>query len=110
MANFDQEELFCEEEIRDTSLHESAHSYIGEYSAETIVWHSTLDQNATLQYQGSVDDINWINIGSPIVANSGENSYETVTDFFPEYRMTAVCSTAPTIGNICVFLLKAGVR
>ena len=110
MANFDKEELFCEEEIRDTSEHESAHSYVGEFTAETIVWHNTLNEDVTLQYQGTVDDIVWIDIGPPIVAAAGTNDYETVTDFFPEYRVTATCSTAPTSGNLCVFLLKAGGR
>ena len=108
MASWDKDEVFCEQAIRDTAEHESDYSYIGEFTAETIVYHNTLDQAVTLQYQGSVDDVIWIDIGSPIVVAANTNDYETVNDFFPEYKVLATCDTAPTSGNLCVYILKAG--
>ena len=108
MANFDKDKVFDGLEIRDTSEHDSAHSYVGEFTAETIVIHNTLNQNVSLQYQGTVDDITWIDIGGPVVIAANTNDYETVSDFFTEYRVLATCSTAPTTGELNVWVLKAG--
>ena len=107
MANHDSDKIFDDKAIRDTSLHESNHAYIGEFTAETLVFYNDLDQEVSIQYQGTIDDVNWFDIGAPIVLPAGTKDYETVTDFFPEYRVTAQCSVAPTTGVLCVWVLKA---
>ena len=108
MANWDFDKVFDALEIRDTDSHESGHVYIGEFNAETLVIYNETDQTVTLKYQGSVDDTSWIDIGSDIVIAAGVKDYETVTDFFPEYRLLAQCASAPTTGSLSVWVMKAG--
>lgn len=106
MAITDKDKLFDDEAIRDTSNHNSAVSDTGEFTAETIVIYNGLNQQVTLQLQGSLDESTWIDIGASFNIAASTNDYETVTDYFPCYRLVASCVTAPTTGNLNAWILK----
>lgn len=109
MATTDKDQVFVAEAIRVTTVVNSTVSNTGEFTAETIVVHNGLDQSVATQLQGSVDKTNWIDIGAVFNVGNAINDYETVTDYFPCYRVTAQCTpTAPTTGTLDIWILKAG--
>ena len=109
MAVSDKDQVFTAEAIRVTTVVNSAISDTGEFNAETIVVHNGLDQSVAIQLQGSVDETTWIDIGNVFNVATVVNDYETVTDYFPYYRVEAQCTpTAPTTGTLSVWILKAG--
>ncbi len=108
MATTDKDQVFTNEAIRDTANHNSVKSDTAEFTAQTIVIHNGLDQQVTLKLQGSVDDTNWIDIGNSFNVAATTNDYDTVTDYFPCYRVQASCTTAPTTGNLNAWILKTG--
>ena len=109
MATFDKDHVFVAEELRDTSTHNSTIAATGEFSAETIVVYNGLDKDVAIQLQGSLDESVWIDIGSPFTVTTLTNDYDTVTDYFPCYRVTAKCTVSPTTGDMDVWILKSGV-
>ena len=102
----DKDQLFTAEAIRDTASHDSAHAHTGEFIAQTIVIQNGLDQQVTLQLQGTVDESVWFDIGNTFNVAATTNSYETVTDYFCCYRVQAQCGTSPTSGVVDVWILK----
>jgi hypothetical protein len=109
MATVDESQVYTALAIRDTNTHNSATADTGEFTAETILVYNGLDQSVTLQLQGSRDGSTWLNIGNTFNVSSTTNSYETVTDYFPCYRLTAVCSGgSPTSGVLDAWILKTG--
>ena len=108
MATTDQDQVFTDESIRVNTTVNSGVAFTGEFQAETIVIYNGLDEDVAIQLQGSLDDSVWIDIGSSFTVTNGTNDYETVTDYFPRYRVTAKCATAPTTGDLNVWVLKAG--
>ncbi len=107
MASFDKDQVFTAKVITDTATHTSSGSTTGEFSAEMTVAYNGFDQEVSLQLQGSIDDTNWLDIGVPFVLASGLKDYDTVTDYFPLYRLTAICSTAPSSGTLDAWIVKA---
>lgn len=104
----DQDQVFDAEAIRDTSSKTSAVSHTGEFTAETILIENGLDQQVTLQLQGCRKGGSvWFNVGSSFNVAASTNDYETVTDYFPCYRVTAICSTAPTSGDLDAWIIKS---
>ena len=110
MATTDQSQVFTALAIRDTSNHNGAEAVTAEFMAQTIVIYNGLDQTVTLQLQGSRDEgTTWINMGDTFAVTASTNSYETVTDYFPWYRLTAICSGgSPTSGVLDAWILKTG--
>jgi len=107
MATTDKDKVFTALEIRDTANHDSVGSMTGEFTAETIVVHNSLNQDCELQLQGSADDgANWIDIGDSFTIPANTNDYQTVTDYFCCYRLQAQCSVAPTTGSLTSWILK----
>lgn len=96
--------------IRDTSNHNSTVSDSVNYQAKTILIISTLDEDVTLQLQASCDlaftDV--IDVGSTFTATKLVNGYESVDTYFPYFRVTAICATAPTTGVLTIVLEKVG--
>ena len=93
--------------IRDTATHNSGETTTGEYNAETILVKNGLDQTVTFQLQGSIDSSTWLDVNNAFNVAATTNSYETVTDYFPCYRLTAICSGgSPTSGALDVWILK----
>ena len=108
MATTDKDQVFIAEAIRVTTVVNSTVAQTGEFNAQTVVVHNGLDQSVAIQLQGSVDETNWIDIGSVFNVATVVNDYDTVTDYFPCYRVTAKCTVAPTTGDLSVWILKAG--
>ena len=107
MATVDKDKIFSAEAIRDTAVHNSVLAITAEFNAETIVVYNDLNETVAIQLQGSLDETNWIDISDPFNVASNIKDYATVTDYFPFYRVTAKCTTAPTTGDINVWILKA---
>jgi hypothetical protein len=94
--------------IRDTANHDTDMSNTGEFNAETIMVENTLDQTVTFQLKGTIAGTNvWCNVGPTFTVTNGTNDYETVSDYFPCYKLTASCSTAPTSGDLNVWIIKS---
>lgn len=106
MATTDKDKTFNALAIRDTSNHNGAKIDTGEFTAQTIVTYNSLNQQVTLQLQGSLDGTTWLNIGSTWDVAASANNYQTVSDYFPCYRVTAICGTAPASGTLDVWILK----
>ncbi len=102
----DEDQVFAALAIRDTSNHDSSESMSGEFLAKTIFVENGLNQTVTLQLQGARNSV-WINIGSSFDATSTTNVYQTVDTYFPKYRLRAICGTAPTTGDLDVWIIKA---
>ena len=107
MSVQDKDSVFTALQIRNTSVQTSVVSVSGEFLAKTIIVDNGLNQTVTLQLQGSDDQTLWLNIGATFDVTATSSDYQTVSDFFPYYRITAVCSTAPTTGDLDVRVIKA---
>jgi hypothetical protein len=108
MAVYDEDKVFSAEAIRDTSNHNSGVSNTGEFQAETITVENGLDEQVTLQLQGSRDETTWFDVGASFNIPASTDDYETVTDYFPCYRLQASCTVAPTTGTLTCWILKSG--
>jgi hypothetical protein len=106
MANFDEDKIFDSLAIRNTSLQTSGESRSGEFLAKTIFIMNGLNQAVTLQLQGARNGV-WLDIGATTVVALSTNTYVTVSDYFPKYRMTAICAVSPTTGTLEVWCMKA---
>jgi len=109
MAVTDIDQVFTDEAIRVNTTVNSSVAETGEFNAQTVVVYNDLDKDVAIQLQGSIDNgTNWLDIGSPFTVTTVTKDYDTVTDYFPCYRVTAKCATAPTTGDLSVWILKAG--
>jgi hypothetical protein len=108
MATTDETQVFTANAIRDTSNHNSDVADTGEFQAETILVYNGLDQQVTLRLQGSRDGSTWLNMNNSFDVAATTNSYETVTDYFPFYRLTAICGISATSGALDAWILKSG--
>ena len=108
MAVADKDQVFIDEAIRVNTVVNSSVAETGEFNAQSIVVYNDLDKDVDIQLQGSVDETNWLDIGNPFTVTTVTKDYDTVTDYFPFYRVTAKCLTAPTTGDLDVWILKAG--
>ena len=106
MAFNDEDQVFVAEAIRDTINHDSQESNTGEFTAETIFIENGLNQTVTFQLQGGRNST-WLNIGASFNVGQSSNKYETVTDYFPKYRLQAICGTSPTSGVLDVWIIKS---
>ncbi len=96
--------------IRDTSDHNSSVDESKGFIPKSIVVHSNLNQIVTVQLQGDVDESfsNPMNVGSSFNIAANTDDYATLTDYLPFFRVVASCSTAPTSGDLTVFIAKVG--
>ena len=108
MAHKDEDQVFTAEAIRDQVSHNSGIVDTGEFQAKTILVYNGLDQQVTLRLQGSRDATTWLNMNNSFDVAATTNSYETVTDYFPFYRLTAVCGISATSGALDAWILKSG--
>jgi hypothetical protein len=107
MSYQDRDSVFTALQIRNTSVQTSDVSTSGEFLAKTIIIDNGLNQIVTLQLQGSDDKTLWLNIGATFDVAATTADYQTISDYFPFYRLTAVCSVAPTTGDLDVRVIKA---
>ena len=103
----DEDQIFIAEAIRDTATHNSTIATTGEFTAQTIIVQNGLDETVAIQLQGSRDETTWYAIDAPFNVTATTDTYETVTDYFPCYRTTAVCTTSPTTGSLDIWILKS---
>ena len=110
MALTTSEKVFDEEEIRDTNTHNGTTIYLGEFRLKTIIIENELNQQVTLQCQGSAhsDFSNNFNIGNSWNVAASTDTYETCDSYFPYMRLTATCATAPTSGSLTVHFVEYG--
>lgn len=108
MANKNVDKVFDAEAIRDTNLKTSTTADSQAFILKTIIIENKLDQDVTLQLCASAnaDFSNSFNVGSSFVVSANTNSYQTTESYFPYMKVTAQCSTAPTTGDLTVFLFK----
>ena len=107
MAIKDEDKVIDNNSIRDTNNHNSTVSDTGEFRAETILVENGLDQQVSVQLQGSRDETTWLDVGDAFNVAATSDDYQTVTDYFPCYRVVASCTTSPTSGALDVWILKA---
>lgn len=92
--------------IRDTSPHDSDIVFNGDFIIKTLVVENSLNQTVTFQCQGSAhsDFSNSFNIGSSWDVSATTNTYMTCENYFPYWRVTATCATAPSSGTLTVIV------
>jgi hypothetical protein len=109
MAKVNTEKTFDAEAIRDTSVHNGAGFYLYDFQLKTIIYHNHLDQQVTLQVQASATgSSDWFNVGNSFNVSSSSDGYQTIDAYFPYIRVTAQCGTAPTSGDLTVYLIQYG--
>ena len=97
---------FTDEAIRDTSTHNGDTVFNGDFQIKTLIIENGLNQQVTLQCQASAhsDFSNAFNVGSSFNVSASTNTYQTCDSYFPFWRVTATCSTAPTTGDLTVII------
>ena len=95
---------FTDEAIRDTSAHNGNTVYNGDFQIKTLIIENGLNQQVSLQCQGSghSDFSNSFNIGSPFNVSASTNTYQTCDSYFPYWRAVATCASSPTTGDLSV--------
>lgn len=102
----DEDQVFTAEAIRDTVNHDSVESFTGEFTAETIFIENGLDQQVTFQLQGGRDST-WLDVGATFDVASTTNGWKAVSQYFPKYKLKAICGSNPTSGVLDVWLIKS---
>lgn len=97
---------FTDEAIRDTSAHNGAVVFNGDFQVKTIIVENGLNQTVTFQCQASAnsDFSNSFNVGSSWDVSASTNTYQTCDSYFPYMRLTATCGTSPTSGDLTVII------
>ena len=98
---------FTDEEIRDTSSHNGEAVFNGDFVVKTLIIENGLNQQVTFQCQASAhaDFSKSFDVGSPFDVAANVNTYQTCESYFPYWRVTAQCNTAPTTGDLTVIIL-----
>ena len=110
MAKVNTEKTFDALAIRDTSSHNGSILNLFDFQVKTLIIENSLDQQVTLQCQGSAhaDFSNSFNIGSAFNVAANTDTYQTCDSFFPYMRMTAICGSSPTTGDLTVHFIEYG--
>jgi len=97
---------FTDEAIRNTSSHNGATVFNGDFVVKTLIIENELNQTVTLQCQASAheDFSNSFNLGSTFDVSASTNTYQTCESYFPYWRVVAQCGTAPTTGTLTVII------
>jgi len=101
----DEDQVFIAEAIRDTANHDSTESESGPKTAKTIFIENGLNQTVTFQLQGGRNST-WIDVNDSFNIGANINDFRTVTNYFPKFRLKAICATAPTTGNLNVWIIR----
>lgn len=101
-----EDKVFDDEAIRDTNVHNSSISDNRGFIPKTIIIENGLDQDVSITVCGSrySDFTVELQAGSAIDVTTDTEDYATLSDYFPYMRVKAQCSTAPTSGNLNVWL------
>ena len=100
------QKTFEDEAIRDTSTHNGATVFNGDFQVKTIIVENSLNQTVTFQCQASAnsDFSNSFDVGNSWDVSASTNTYQTCDSYFPYMRLTATCDTAPTSGDLTVII------
>lgn len=111
MAKVNSEKTFDALEIRDTSNHNGSTITNYDFQLKTIIVENHLNQTVTLQCQASAhsDFSNAFNVGSSFDVATNTDTYQTCDAYFPYMRLTAVCGSAPSSGDLTVHFIQYGV-
>ena len=103
------EKAFDALEIRDTAEHTSKEIFNGEFIVKTLILENGLNQSVSFQCQGSAEEgfSNPFDIGAPWSVAANTNSYQSCSAYIPYWRVIATCDTAPTSGDLTVFVMGA---
>jgi len=101
-------QIFTNEAIRDTAAHNSSAGQNSGFRVKTIIVQSTLNQDVSIQCQGSRDGTNWFNIGTAWPVTASTNAYQTCETYFPYLRGIATCAVAPSSGTLNLWLERMG--
>ena len=94
------------EEIRDTAETYSSVSDERGFVPKTVIVENNLDAQVSVQVQGARDSAFTIvhNIGSAFNVPASDKDFATLTDYFPYLRVCIIASSAPTSGDIDVYI------
>lgn len=108
MSLHEQDTVFNDEQIRDTVVHISAGSQIKGFIPKTILIKNTLNQAVSIDCEGS-DKLSFADIwpiGNTVNIGASTNSYITLSDYIPFFRIKATCATAPISGGLTAHIEK----
>ena len=104
-----EEQVMTDLEIRDTDDHYSSVTDNRGYIPKTIYIENTLDQDIQVCVGGSrySDFSSGVpTCGGEQTITAGETDYLTITDYFPYMKIKVSCTTAPTSGDVSVWVLR----
>lgn len=89
-------------QIRDTSAHNSSRLDWGEVEGGRYLFaaENGLNQDVSLQYQGSLDGTNWHNLQSAVAVTAGSKDHQSLDDPWKYVRCVATCAVAPASGGL----------
>jgi len=98
---------FTAEAIRDTSSHNGAIVFNGDFVIKTLIIENGLNRSVSLQCQASAheDFSHAFNVGTSFDVSLSTDTFQTCDSYFPYWRLVATCSTAPTTGSLTVIIL-----
>ena len=110
MAKVNTEKTFDAEAIRDTNVHNGTIIDNFDFQLKTIIIENGLNQQITLQCQGSAhsDFSNSFDIGSSFNVAANTDTYQTCDSYFPYMRLTAQCGSSPTTGDLTIHFVQYG--
>ena len=108
MAKVNFEKTFDAVSIRNTSAVNGSIINNYDFQLKTIIIENHLNQTVTLQCQGSAhaDFSNSFNIGSSFNVSANTDTYQTCDSYFPYMRLVAQCGSAPSSGDLTIYLIQ----
>jgi len=108
---WEEDVLFDREEIRDTAVHYSDISDVGEFEAFTIFVSNLHDQSVEIQVKAHrlPTRLGAVDVGVAFTVAAGDQDARTwsLEDvFLPYVLITATYATAPTKGDLTVYCIK----
>lgn len=110
--NFDEKQIFTDEEIRDTNTHTSEIIHGGDYNVFTVFVDNQLDEDVTVQIYSnrSYTTTKALNVGLTWIVSATDQEAKTITvdnnGWLPYMFITVVASSTPTSGNLNAYILK----
>jgi hypothetical protein len=99
--------------IRDTNAVNTQKANIQGLGKKSLVVVNTLNQNVTVQIQGSADNTTFINLGTAQTVNTatnaiiGVNEVAPLNNYIPYLRAVVTAAVAPASGAVTVVLVAS---
>lgn len=110
--NFDENQVFTDEEIRDTNTHNSSIVLGGDYDVFTIFIDNQLDQNVTIQIYGNrIPNVTKaVTIGTEWTVNTTDQGAKTINiinnGWLPYIFIKVTAADTPTSGELNAYVLQ----